>query len=163
MTLQFELLLEALRALVTAVGLLPGVSPHMDLQGGAVTEALRALVTAVGLLVDVSLYVTLEVAFLPETLHALVAPVRLLVGVGTHVDDHLGIVGENFAAQDTGPALAAAPRPSQLLTVDEPLGGGQRAHSLQFARREEGVMAVRLQWALPFPVDAQDPQLPVVT
>ena len=48
----------------------------------------------------------------------MVAPVRLLVRVGTHVDDHLGIVGENLATQDTGPALAAALRPSQLLTVD---------------------------------------------
>jgi hypothetical protein len=28
---------------------------------------------------------------------------------------------------------------------------------------EEGVMAVHRQWALPFSVDAQDPQLPVVT
>ena len=49
----------------------------------------------------------------------MVAPVQLLVGVGTHVGDHLGIVGENLATQDTGPGLAAALRPCQLLTTVE--------------------------------------------
>ena len=45
---------EALCALVTAVGLLSGVSPHVDLQVGFQTDALRALVTLVGLLPGVS-------------------------------------------------------------------------------------------------------------
>ena len=63
--------------------------------------------------------------------------------------------------------------PSQLLTVDQLLAAlqalshavyrGQRAQSLLFGRSEEGVMAVQRQWALPISIDAQDPQLPVVT
>ena len=62
--------------------------------------------------------------------------------------------------------------PSQALIVDRPLAvlqaldravvRRQRAQGL-LRRREEGVMAVHRQWALPFSVDAQDPQLPVVT
>ena len=70
-------------------------------------------------------------------------------------------------------ALVAAPRPSPLLKVDSPLAAvqalghavvrGQRARGLHFGCVEEGVMAVHRQWALPFSVDALDPQLPVVT
>ena len=84
-------------ALVTHAGLLPGVNPHVDLQATALTEAL----------------------------HALVTPVGLLAGVGTHVDGHLGIAGKNLATQDTGLALAAAPRPSLLFTVDDLLAAVQ--------------------------------------
>ena len=57
----------------------------------------------------------LQVAALTEALHALITAVGLLPGVGTNVDGHHGFV-----------------------------------------------MAVP-QWALPFSVDTQDPQLPVVT
>ena len=39
---------------VAPSGLLPGVSPHVSIQGGAPTEALHALVTPVGLLPGVS-------------------------------------------------------------------------------------------------------------
>ena len=62
---------------------------------------------------------------------------------------------------------------SQLLTVDQLLAalqalghavvGRQRVQGLQFGHGEEGVMAVQCQWALPFSVDAQDPQLLAVT
>ena len=133
---------EALCALVTPVGLLAGVSPHVKIQAALLTEALRALVTLVGLLAGVSPHVELQGAFQTEALHALVAPVRLLVVVGPHGDDHIGIVGKNLATQDTGPALAAALMPSQLLKADEPhaavqaLGHavvcGQRAQGLRF-------------------------------
>ena len=41
-------------------GLLPGVSPHVVLQGGALTEALHTLVTPVGLLPGVSPHVHLQ-------------------------------------------------------------------------------------------------------
>ena len=63
--------------------------------------------------------------------------------------------------------------PSQLLGADQPFAAlqaldhavfrGQRAQSLWFGRSEEGVMAVQRQWALPFSIDAQDPQLLAVT
>jgi hypothetical protein len=63
--------------------------------------------------------------------------------------------------------------PSQLLAADQPFASlqaldhavfrGQRAQSLLFGRSEEVVMAVQRQWALPFSVDAQDPQLLAVT
>ena len=63
--------------------------------------------------------------------------------------------------------------PSQLLAADQPFPAlqaldhavfrGQRTQSLWFGRSEEGVMAVQRQWALPFSVDAQDPQLLAVT
>ena len=52
---------EALHKLVTSVGLLPGVSPHVDLQVVACTEALHALFTPVGLLPGVSPHVDLQV------------------------------------------------------------------------------------------------------
>ena len=39
----------------------------------------------------------------------------------------------------------------------------QRAQGLQFGHSVEGVMAVHHKWALPFSMDAQDPQLPIVT
>ena len=62
---------------------------------------------------------------------------------------------------------------TQLLAADQPLAAlqaldhavfrGQRAQSLWFGRSEEGVMAVQRQWALPFSVDAQEPQLLAVT
>ena len=61
---------------------------------------------------------------------------------------------------------------SQLLAANQPLAVlqalghtvvcRQRAQGLHFGRGEEGVMAVR-QWALPFSIDAQDPQLLAVT
>ena len=63
--------------------------------------------------------------------------------------------------------------PSQLLAADQLLAAlqaldhavfrGQRAQSLLFGRSEEVVMAVQRQWALPFSIDAQDPQLLAVT
>ena len=63
--------------------------------------------------------------------------------------------------------------PSQLLTVDQLLAAlqalshavyrGQRAQSLRFERGEGVVMAIPRKWALPISIDAQDPQLPVVT
>ena len=128
---------EAHRTLVTPVGLLPRMSTHVGLQGAIQTETHRALVTLVGLLPGVSPHVAGQVAFPTEALHALVAPVRLLVGV-----DLIGLVGNNLSTQDTGPALAAALMPSQLLKADEPhaavqaLGhavvSGQRAQGLQF-------------------------------
>ena len=62
---------------------------------------------------------------------------------------------------------------TQLLAADQPLAAlqalghavvrRQRVQGLHFGRGEEGVMAVHRQWALPFSVDAQDPQLPAVT
>ena len=62
---------------------------------------------------------------------------------------------------------------TQLLTADQPLATlqalghtvvrRQRAQGLLVRRSEEGVMAVHRQWALPFSVDAQYLQLPVVT
>ena len=62
---------------------------------------------------------------------------------------------------------------TQLLVADQPLAAlqalgravvrRQRVQGLHFWRGEEGVMAVHRQWALPFSVDTQDPQLPVVT
>ena len=123
-------LTEALHALVTHVGLLPGVSPHVALQIRALTEALHALFTPVGLLPGVSPHVHLQVGALTEALHALVTPVRLLAGVGTHVDGHLGIVRKTLSRQHTGPALVAAPMPSQVLAVDRPLSSLQaRGHA----------------------------------
>ena len=112
-------------ALVTYAGLLPGVNPHVDLQTRAPAEGHHALVTPLGHLPGVNPHVDLQVAPLSEALHALVTPVGLLAGVGTHMDGHLGSVGKNLATEDTGPALAAAPRPSLLLTVDKPLAAGQ--------------------------------------
>ena len=63
--------------------------------------------------------------------------------------------------------------PSQLHAADQLLAAlqaldhavfrGQRAQSLWFGRSEEGVIAVRRQWALHLSVDAQDPQVTVVT
>ena len=130
------------------------MSPHVDLQGRALSEALCALVTLVGLLPGVSPHVALQVVFLFEELRALV------------------IFGNNLATQDTGPALAAVPMSSQLLKADQPhtavqavghaVVRGQRAQGHRTVRGEEGVMAVHRQWALPFSVDAQDPQLPIV-
>ena len=62
---------------------------------------------------------------------------------------------------------------SQLLTVDQLLAAlqaldhavvcRQRVLGVPFGRGEEGVMAAQRQWALPFSVDAQDPQLLAVT
>ena len=99
-------------ALVTHAGLLPGVNPHVDLQATTLTEAL----------------------------HALVTPVGLLAGVGTHVDGHLGIVGKNLATQDTGPALAAAPMPSLLFTLDElPPAVQALGHSVIHRQRAKGL------------------------
>ena len=165
---------EALHAVVTSVGLLPGVSPHVDPQLATCPEVLHALVTSVGLLPGVSPHVDLQVAPCPKALHALVAPMheaRPLAGA-THVDGHLGIVGKTLAKQDTRPALVAALMPSQLLMVDQPLAmlpalgravvRGQRAQVLQFGHGEGGVMAV-CKWALSFSMDAQDPQLPILT
>ncbi|CAL8236687.1 unnamed protein product [Boreogadus saida] len=81
-------------------------------------------------------------AFVTEALHAMVTLVGLLPRVSHHVDDHIGIVGNNLSTQDTGPALAAALMPIQLLKVDQPhaavqaLGhavvSGQRAQGLRF-------------------------------
>ena len=119
--LQVGALTKAPHALVTPIGLLPRVNPHVELQVVALLEALHALVTPVGLLAGVSPHVQLQVSFLLEAHCALVTPIRLFASVGTHVDDHLGIVGKNLATQDTGPVLAATLRPSQLLTVDQPL------------------------------------------
>ena len=106
-------------------------------------------------------------------LHALVAHVRLLAGVGNHMDGHLGIVGKTLARQHTRPALGAALSPNKVLGVAERLTAvqalgravvrGRRSQGLLAGRSEEGVMAVHRQWALPFSVDAQDPQLSVVT
>ena len=173
MVLQVGASTETLHALVTTVGLLPGVSTHVTLQVGAPSEALCALVTPVGLIHRVSAHVELQVGAFTETLHALVTPVRLLAGVGTHGNGHLGIVGKTLAKQDTGPALAPALMLSQFLKVDEPLATlqalahtvvhRQRAQGLQFRCGEEGVLSVHRQWALPFYVDAQDPQLLAVT
>ena len=124
--------------MVTLVGLLPGVSPHVDFQVAFPSEALPALVTLVGLPVRVVPHVALQGGALTEALCALVTLVGLLVIVGPHVDDHIGIVGNNLSTQ----ALAAALMPSQLLKADEPhaavqaLGHavvcGQRAQGLQF-------------------------------
>ena len=62
---------------------------------------------------------------------------------------------------------------TQLLTADQPIAElqarglavfcRQRVQGLHIRRVEEVVMAVQRQWALPFSVDTQDPQLPVVT
>ena len=97
----------------------------------------------------------------------------LLAVVGTPVDGQLGIVGETLAQRDTGLAVAAAPMPSQQLKGDERLAAllalghamvlRQRVQGLQFGRDEEGAMAVHLQWALPFSVNTQEPQLLAVT
>ena len=118
-------------------------------------------------------HVATQIAGVAEASVALGTHAGLLAGVGTHVDGHLCIVGENLATQSTGPALAAAAIPSQLLAAEvlpsavQALGHAvvrrQRAQGLQFGRGEEGVMAVRRQWALPFSVDVQDPQVPVAT
>ena len=149
------------------------VFDHVATQIAGVAEASVALGTHAGLLPGVNPHVDLQVAALSEALHAMVTPVGLLAGVGTHVDGHLCIVGENLATQSTGPALAAAAIPSQLLAAEvlpsavQALGHAvvrrQRAQGLQLGRGEEGVMAVRRQWALPFSVDVQDPQVPVAT
>ena len=146
---------------------------HVATQIAGVAVAGVALQTHEGPLPGVNPHVDLQVTFLLEALQALVTPVRLFAGVGTHVDSHLGIVGENPATHDTRPAPAAAPRPSPLLTVDEPLaavqalGGAvvrrQHTQGLQFGLSVEGVMAVHRQWGLPLPVDTQDPQLLAVT
>ena len=125
MELQVIALTEALHALVTTVGLLPGVNPHVELQVVAPFEALHALVTTVGPLPGVNLLVDVQVAAPFEVLHAYVTPVELLTGVGTHVDGHLGSVGKNLATQDTGPALVVSPRPRLLLTLDELLAAVQ--------------------------------------
>ena len=63
--------------------------------------------------------------------------------------------------------------PSQLLAADQLLTAlqaldhavvcRQRVQGLPFRRGEECVMAVQRQWALPFSVDAQDPQLLAMT
>ena len=111
---------EELHALVTPVGLLSGVSPHVVLQVRAHSKAFHTLVTPIGLLPRVSPHVGLQVVATAEALLALVTPVRLFGCVGTHVDG-LGIIWKTLGKQDTGPALAAAQMPSQLLTVDQPL------------------------------------------
>ena len=55
----------------------------------------------------------------------------------------------------------------QQLTALKALGRAvvrrRRAQGLDFRRGDEGIMTVHRQWALPFSVDTQDPQLPVVT
>ena len=118
--LQGRALSEALPALDTLVGPLPGVSPHVALKAGAMTEALCAFVAAVGRLPGMRPHVDNQVVLLIEALRALVALVPLLVGGGPHADDHIGIAGNNLATQDTGPALAAGPMSSQLLKADQP-------------------------------------------
>ena len=115
---------------------------HVQTQTAWAAVACVALQTHAGLLPRVSPQVDLQVAFQTEALRALVTLVGLLPGVSPHVDDHIGIVGNNLSTQDTGPALAAALMPSQLLKVDEPhaavqaLGhavvSGQRAQGLRF-------------------------------
>ena len=169
--LQGSALTEALHALVTSVGLLPAVSPHVVLQGSALIEALHAVVTSVGPLPGVNPHVDLQVAVPLEALQAMVTSVGFIAGVGTHVDYQLVIFGKHLATYDTGMVLASAPRPSPLLTVltlatVQALGPAvvrrQQAQGLQFGCGEEGVMAVHHQWALPFSVDAQDPQFPIV-
>ena len=63
---------------------------------------------------------------------------------------------------------------TQLLRADQPVAAlqalghavvrRQRAQGLHFGRSEEGAIHDSLrQWALPFSIDAQDPQLPIVT
>jgi hypothetical protein len=56
---------------------------------------------------------------------------------------------------------------SQLLAalqaLDHAVVCRKRVQGLQFRHSEEGVMTVQRQWALPFSVDAQDPQLLAVT
>ena len=86
MALQLGALSEALRALVTLVGLLTGVSPHVVLQGRALSEALLAMATPVGHLAGVSPHVELQGACLSEALCASVALVGLLPGMCPHVD-----------------------------------------------------------------------------
>ena len=106
----------------------------------------------------------LQAAFQLEALRALVALVRLLAIV--EMTTHL-------SRQHTGPVLAAAPMPGQLLAADQLLVAlqalchavfyGQRAQSLRSERGEEVVMAINRQWVLPFSKDTQDPQLHIVT
>ena len=59
---------------------------------------------------------------------------------------------------------------SQLLAVDQLLQAighavvrGQRVNSLQFGQVEDCAIAIQRQWALPFSIDTQDPQLLAVT
>ena len=87
-------------------------------------------------------HVSIQGAFQTEPLRALVTLVGLLPGVSPHVGNHIGIVRNNLSTQDTGPALAAALMPSQLLKADEPYAAvqalghavvsGQRAQGLRF-------------------------------
>ena len=69
------------------------MNPHVRLQANALTEALHALVTPVGLLPGVNSHVGLQVAPLTEELHALVTLVGLLPGVNwtEHVGGARGI------------------------------------------------------------------------
>ena len=63
--------------------------------------------------------------------------------------------------------------PSQLLAADQLLAAlqalchavfrRQRAQHLRLEHGEGVVMAIHRQWALPFSIDVQDPQLPFVT
>ena len=55
-------------SLALEIKLLAGVSLHVDFQGRALAEALRALVTPVGLLPRVSPHVALQVVLLTEAL-----------------------------------------------------------------------------------------------
>ena len=88
--LQYPASTETPHALVTLEGFLLGVNPHVGLQFVAMSEALCALVTLVALLPIVSPHVDLQVAFPFEALNAFVTPVRLL-GVGIHVGGARGV------------------------------------------------------------------------
>ena len=60
--------------------------------------------------------------------------------------------------------LLRADRPlSTLQALGPAVAPRQRARGLYFGHSEKGVMAVQRQWALPFSVDAEDPQLLAVT
>ena len=87
--LQVPLPSEVLHALVTPVGLLPGVSPHVELQAAAPSEVPHALVTPVGLLPGVNPHVELQVVSPAEALHALLTPVGLLLGLLAGVGPHV--------------------------------------------------------------------------
>ena len=107
MPLQVGALTEALHALVTLVGLLPGVSHHVELEVAFLLIALCALVTLVGLLPGVSPHVDLQVAFQTEALHALVTLIGLLQlpAVTGHVGGGCGVNTQTLCG---GAALRAA-------------------------------------------------------
>ena len=108
---------EALYALVTSVGLLPGVNPHVDFQATAMTEAFHALVTPVGLLLGMNTHVDLQVIAPSEALHALVTPVGLLPGVNPHVDLQVVALTEALHALVTPVGLLPGVNPHVGLQV----------------------------------------------